>query len=219
MPPMSTTETQQWQDASSVANSSEENEVTKISLNLEVSKAQCDVGTGKSVHFSKTVDVREVPPLATLPKEEIQATWYGGEEFKIIKQSLIPTIRLMMAKKPIDKNQECSRGLEFRTPAGAKARKANKLKALRAVWNEQVAQWKSDVSNDEAIRMVYEAESAECRAMALKLGQRDEQEARKYQNEGHEDENIAGSDSSSSGIDELPCIQEPVRSSLLPTAA
>mmetsp|Transcript_33584 Transcript_33584/g.56189 ORF Transcript_33584/g.56189 Transcript_33584/m.56189 type:complete len:224 (-) Transcript_33584:105-776(-) len=147
------------------------------------------------VTFVQSVDVKEVPHLKDLPQEEKNATWYTNADFEVIKRSIILTLRLMVAKKPVGSDQ-CTRGLEFRTPGGAKFRKQNKLEALTAVWNEQVAQWKDNVTDEEAIRRVYLEQSLKCRETAIKFGLHDENAVRHYlRNEEEEDE-----DDSSNGV-------------------
>jgi hypothetical protein len=135
--------------------------------------------SGASVTFEQHVDVQEVPHWRDLPSDEVSAIWYNGEDFESIKRSLVVTLRLMIANKPVGSDQ-CTRGLEFRTPHGAKYRKKNKLEALTAVWNEQVVQWKDDVTDDEAIRRVYLEQSEKCRETARKFGLHDEKAAQKY---------------------------------------
>jgi hypothetical protein len=131
------------------------------------------------VTFSQNVDVQEVPHLKDLPQEEKIATWYNNQDFERIKKSLVITLRLMMAQKPVGSDQ-CVRGLEFRTPQGAKFRKKTKIDALTAVWNEQVAQWKENKTDDEAIRRVYVQHSLKCREAARKFGLHDEQAVQNY---------------------------------------
>jgi hypothetical protein len=174
--------------------------------------------SSKKVRFHASIDVREVPHLKDLPEGETLATWYTQTEFESIKQSLVATVRLMMAKKLIERDL-CVRGLEFRTPRGAKLRKQNKLKSLTAVWNEQVAQWKEDRSDEEAISFVYQQGIHECRTVALRLGLQDEQEARRYLNEDSSDE--AESDFSTIALEDSTnnTLEEPHRSTVVPTAA
>jgi hypothetical protein len=131
------------------------------------------------VTFNNQVDVQEVPHLKDLPQEEKAATWYNNQDFETIKKSLVVTLRLMMAQKLVGSDQ-CVRGLEFRTPQGAKYRKKNKIQALTAVWNEQVAQWKDNKTDDEAIRRVYLEHSLKCREAARKFGIHDEQAVQHY---------------------------------------
>ena len=133
----------------------------------------------RSVSFSTHIDVQEVPHWKDLPEEEVVATWYTNEEFLVIKNTLIATIRLMMSKKPIPDDM-CTRGLEFRHPEGARMRKKNKIDALTAVWNEQVAQWKEDKTDVEAISLVYQRQSYRCQSIARRFGLSDEQEATAY---------------------------------------
>lgn len=130
----------------------------------------CNAPVGRrSVTFSETVAVLEVQHLKDTTDAEIAATWYDSSECEAIKKGMIVTIRLMMAKKPIG-SDHCIRGLEFRTPTGAKLRKQNKLESLTAVWNEQVLQWKTGTSDAEAISRVYMETSEHCREKAQKAG-------------------------------------------------
>jgi hypothetical protein len=132
--------------------------------------------TRRSVTFEHNVDVREIPHLKDLPKKDLLETWYTSEDFDRIKKSLVNTLRLMVAKKPVGSDQ-CIRGLEFRTPQGVKLRKKNKLDALTAVWNEQVAQWKDNKTDEDAIRRVYREQTLKCLQVAIKFGMSDEREA------------------------------------------
>jgi hypothetical protein len=135
------------------------------------------------VTFSQSLDVHEICHFRDLSPEDVEATWYSTDDFDEIKKSLVVTLRLMMADKPVGDDQ-CTRGLEFRTPQGAKYRKRNKVEALTAVWNEQVQQWQNDVVDDEAIRRVYLEHSIKCRDAARKFGIHDEKVIRKYIKEG-----------------------------------
>lgn len=131
--------------------------------------------TRRSVTFEQNVDVREVPHLKELPKEDVLETWYTPEDFDGIKKSIVNTLRLMVAKKPVG-SDHCTRGLEFRTPEGAKLRKKNKLDALTAVWNEQVAQWKDNKTDEDAISRVYREQTLKCLEVARRFGMSDEKE-------------------------------------------
>ena len=172
----------------------------------------------KRVQFSTSIDVREVRHWKDLPKEEVEATWYTPAEFEEIKKSLVITIRLMMTKKPLSEDL-CSRGLEFRTPAGAKLRKKNKLKALTAVWNEQVAQWKADRTDEEAISYVYQQEVHECRIIARRLALQDQKESQCYLCEVDMDESDCDFSYVSPEDGTLQSPEEPQRSAVAPTAA
>ena len=172
----------------------------------------------KKVQFSNSLDVREVRHWKDLPKEEAEATWYTPTEFEEIKRSLVVTIRLMMTKKPVGEDL-CTRGLEFRTPAGAKLRKKNKLRALTAVWNEQVAQWKADRSDDEAISFVYQHEVHECRIIARRLALQDQKDAQRYLSEVDLDESDCDFSYGSMEDGALQSLEEPQRAAVAPTAA
>jgi len=176
------------------------------------------------VHFSSNVDVREVPSLKDMPIEEISASWYNADEFLVIKKTLVTTLKLMAAKKPLH-GDLCQRGLEHRSTAGVNARKVLRVRALRAVWNEQVSQWKSGTTDAEAIRVVYQRETDTAQTQARRMGQMDEIEARSYQLNGGTAANLDFLGSSDccgstrgerSGHDR---IREPVRAGVVPMAA
>ena len=170
--------------------------------------------SSKRVSFGSHVDIQEVPHINDMEDDLIADTWYNDEDFAIIKQGMVVTVRLMMANKPVDESQT-TRGLEFRTPAGSKQRKHNKLKALTAVWNEQVAQWKRNFADAEAISFVYQQQSYASQAVARQLALKDQVDARLYLGL-EESEQLGASltfESASSTLD------SPERSSILPSAA
>ena len=221
MPPLSATEQVRCQGSACVMESWQPPTAVKVPLNsVDNHGERSSSRSKKSTRFCKKVEVREVPSLTTLSEEEINATWYTADEFQVIKQTLVTTIRFMTAKKPLE-GDLCKRGLEFRTPTGAKTRKANKLKSLRAVWNEQVSQWKSGTADDEAIRRVYLEETKDSCDEAHRMGQSDEKEAQRYLNDVYVVAfNDSGSGHSTFENDEQhDRIRQPRRSSVGPTAA
>lgn len=137
------------------------------------------INSSNGVKFSQKIQVHEIYHFRDLPPEEVVATWYTNDDFELIKKSLVATLRLMMTDKDVGEDQ-CVRGLEFRTPLGAKQRKQRKVVALTAVWNEQVRQWQEDIVDDEAIRRVYLQHSDPCREVARKFGVRDELAIQEY---------------------------------------
>jgi hypothetical protein len=165
LPLLSTNQTQQQWDKSTECSSTES--ILKKSVR-RTSRRRC-----LSVAFSPNIGVKEVPQLKDVTQEEKSAVWYAAEDYEQIKKSLIVTIRLMMAKKPMS-SDHCTRGLEFRAPAGAKLRKTNKIDALTAVWNEQVKQWKDDRTDEEAISRVYQQQTQKSSMSARKMGLHDE---------------------------------------------
>ena len=128
----------------------------------------------RRISFSQNVSVQEVQSHHAMPEEEKIATWYGPQEFESIKRSIVDTLRLMMSNKAMNSDEYTTRGLEFRTPAGAKIRKRNKIEALTVVWQTQVQQWQDDMTDEEAICLVYQKVSSQCRDYARKVGKNDE---------------------------------------------
>jgi hypothetical protein len=171
----------------------------------------------RKVSFASNIDVKEVPHLKDVPEEDLKATWYTQEEFECIKKSLIVTVRLMMAMKPID-SEQCTRGLEFRTPAGAKLRKKNKLDALTAVWNEQVSQWKRNRTDEEAISFVYTEQCQKVSEVARRMASQDEKDVRRYSEIAEQsDSSLSFVSLDGDNMDQLH--EQPTRSLCSPAAA
>ena len=49
-------------------------------------------------------------------EEEIQATWYNDDDFRLMHEEISLTIKLVVSGKPMNKKSYCSRGLKFATP-------------------------------------------------------------------------------------------------------
>jgi hypothetical protein len=99
--------------------------------------------------------------LRDLPEGEIAATWYKRDEYYAIKKSWTPTVKKMYKGLPLDTDEE-SRGLEYRTPAGAQRRQKNKLHSIDAVLDEQERQWEENRRNPTYIAEIYSQATAHC---------------------------------------------------------
>jgi len=133
---------------------------------------------GKKVRFDSNVNVQEVPHRRDISDEEANSIWYCQEEFDVIKTNLLATLRLIVSNEPIGDDM-CARGLECRTPEGARNWKQNKLRALRVVWSQQVKQWKLNVVDEDAITRVCREETYKSKEKARRKGLEDEMEARR----------------------------------------
>lgn len=83
--------------------------------------------------------------------------WYSSEEFKAIRESAIKTVKKMMKNKPVDSDpNDCSRGLEGKTPKRNKIRQGRKLDIIWSVLSEQLENdGCDDESKCEAISRAY----------------------------------------------------------------
>eukprot|EP00980_Cylindrotheca_fusiformis_P022320 scaffold9191_cov114-Cylindrotheca_fusiformis.AAC.15 len=129
----------------------------------------------KSVAFSSEVSVQEVMHLADMSDEAKSSTWYSKEEYKIMKESMLSLVCLMVEGKV--EEGVCTRGLEHRTPAASKERKRNKRYCYKAVWETQESQWEDGKFDAESIAFLYQTETFKSRQTAIKRGFDDEKVA------------------------------------------
>jgi hypothetical protein len=175
MPPLSTMDAQDiWDDSKECSCSNQESALWDADKSIRSSIRP------RKVSFASQVSIKEMQHRRDIPAEEVSATWYNNTDFDEIKKSIIVTLRCIVAKRQLG-DCKCSRGLESRTPEGAKLRKLNRINALTAVWHSQVDFWESDTINEEAIASVYQVQSAICKKAAHRAAIYDEQVVRLYQ--------------------------------------
>lgn len=130
----------------------------------------------KSVSFSSNVDVQEVPHLVDMSAEDNALTWYSKDECRVIKETVIAIIRSMVEDR-LEKD-ECTRGLEHRTPEASRQRKQNKRHAFKIVWDAQESQWEDGKTDGEAIAILYQMETFKSKEKARTWGIHDEKAAK-----------------------------------------
>lgn len=131
----------------------------------------------RRVQFKESVSVRPINHVLDMCPDEIADVWFNKAEFSVMKRAMAVTVALMTAGAQLD-DEHCSRGLEFRTRAGASQRRLNKANARDAVLDEQDRQMAHGVINDEAISEVFIRENLHTRLAALERGIADQEEAR-----------------------------------------
>lgn len=109
--------------------------------------------------------------------EERAACWYSKNDFQGFKTDASFTVSLLETKRDIGEKHYCKRGLETWTRAGAKFLLRNKVKAYRAVFQEQILQ---DVEgpNEMILSAVYQEASQQAKLSAYLAAVSDEKEAR-----------------------------------------
>jgi hypothetical protein len=66
----------------------------------------------RSITFSKSVRVKEIPHYNELSDKEFQAIWYSAEEYQHFKSVCITTVKIMTSGDSLhDEEDLCSRGL------------------------------------------------------------------------------------------------------------
>jgi len=104
-------------------------------------------------------------------------------DYQFVKAVVKSTVLMMMSGQriPEDDPEICTRGLEFRTKAGARYRNRNKISARAAVLNEQDMQVEEGFFDPQYIAMVSEEASQQCREGAFERGLYDERCVQDYQ--------------------------------------
>jgi hypothetical protein len=94
----------------------------------------------KKLTWNHKVQKKRHPRIADYTPDEIESVWYTENDTKIILAIAKVTVKMMMRGEPCDEIDYCSRGLEGKTPEGAKRRQYNKLKVRKALLEEQEMQ-------------------------------------------------------------------------------
>jgi hypothetical protein len=154
-----------------------------------------DSPSSRTVRFNLQKNIaHKVPHHRDLDSEMKEAIWYSKDEYAHMKRSVIAMVRVLMrGKKIVENDRQSVRGLEFRTPDGARSRQAVKHEALAAVLNEQGRQVELqctphddecsggyDDKSAEILSRVYMAHTAPCQRAAHTLALGDVAPAQEY---------------------------------------
>lgn len=124
----------------------------------------------KSVDFNPKVRVRKISSHRKFSEEEKFNSWWSADEVRVIREEAISTVKKMMKKVRVDDDpNQCSRGLEYKTPKKNKIRQARKMDIVWAVLSEQEAKDGWD-NKSELIAEVYIACTRSCVDEAARRG-------------------------------------------------
>jgi hypothetical protein len=133
----------------------------------------------KSVAFHSRVRFKHVKHIDDYSDREYFATWYVEEDLQDIFNHCVDTVRMMVNGLVLDEEKGYSpRGLEYKTPTGAKTRKHNKSRGIRAVLDEQERQRVEGVNDPERLAKLYYESAADSRRAYRLLAMKDQEEAR-----------------------------------------
>ena len=136
-------------------------------------ESRCTVRPRQLVSFQPRVRVLTIEHYSDYSEDEARAQWWSREEFLTIKSECASTVKAMVTGKPLG-SDFCSRGLEYRTPAGMKLRQQNKFVSICAVLDEQDRQWENHDQDLEALAAAYRPHSIKSQYAARQQGVRDE---------------------------------------------
>jgi hypothetical protein len=130
---------------------------------------------GKSVYFSIDTKVYKITALSELSEEDLSLIWYRNDDFERIKKESAVIMEKYKNDEPIiEEEGHCMRGLEAKTKFGARRRKNNKLKALDAVWTQQVSLWRRKMEDPVSIANAYKPHSLNSKFPAIEAAIEDE---------------------------------------------
>jgi hypothetical protein len=124
----------------------------------------------KNVSFAAAVETYSIIHITDYSSEEVSASWYNREELRNIKAE----------GKTVANSSDSDdhlRGLEARTPAGARRKRNNRIDARAAVFFEQDIQEEDGYSDPDVIADAYFDCSERCQLEAQMLALRDQKEA------------------------------------------
>jgi len=123
----------------------------------------------KSVSFYSRVKFKHIKHIDDFTDKEYFSTWFVEEDLEEIFNHCVETVRKMVNGCPLYEDEGyCARGLEYKTPTGAKARKENKNRGLNIVLDEQDLQRSLGIYNPDRIaRRYYEAGANSRRAYRI----------------------------------------------------
>lgn len=134
---------------------------------------------GKSVKFHSRVRFKHVKHVDDYTDREYFATWYVEEDLTDIFNHCVDTVRKMVNGYQLNEDDGyCARGLEYKTPTGAKTRKQNKSKGLRTVLDEQERQRTEGKIDHEHLALLYYQAGADSRRAYRLLAMQDQAEVR-----------------------------------------
>jgi hypothetical protein len=108
---------------------------------------------------------------------EFEDRWYSQTYLHFIKKECAKTVRMMVKEEVLlEEDGFCKRGLEYKTPKGAKFRKGNKVCAIQKVMEEQNLQKNMGMEDAEYLAEVYIDVTKTHKQLALMMGLRDEEE-------------------------------------------
>ena len=140
-------------------------------------------GAKKKLTWNHKVQKKRHPRLCDMTPEEIESVWYTENDSKIILAIAKVTVKMMMKGEPCDDFDYCSRGLEGKTPEGAKRRQINKAKVRKALLEEQDMQRAEGINDDQLLAQTSIKNSAPHIQAAHEQALKDEAELVEYKSE------------------------------------
>jgi hypothetical protein len=124
----------------------------------------------RSVRFAEMTIVHDIMMLDEYTPNEIDATWFNGDEYGRMLKANHEVICKMETN---GKTEDCSRGLEGMTGPRLGLIQQNLTNAYNAVLDLQLVQWEQGRDDQEKIAELYLRVSIECQMEAIRIGKKD----------------------------------------------
>lgn len=121
----------------------------------------------KTVSFGRKDHIREIEMVGDIPEDVVADLWWSAREYTEIRKEFEAVLFLLDTEKPIDEDENSSRGLHKRTETGAWILYENQRNARNAVLLQQDLQRKNKVTDAVEIAKAYLKESIKMRDEAV----------------------------------------------------
>jgi hypothetical protein len=134
---------------------------------------------GRSVSFNPILRFKPVKHINDYSDRDCCSIWLMEEELEDIFDHCVETVKMMVRGELLLEDEGyCPRGLEFKTPAGARARKESKALAMKLVLDEQDRQVRRGIYDPELIATMYRDAATDTRRVSRIMAMKDQEAAR-----------------------------------------
>jgi hypothetical protein len=134
---------------------------------------------GKSVSFSPIVRFKPVKHINDYSDRDFFAIWYVQQDLDDIFDHCVETVRMMVrGDRLMEEDGFSVRGLEYKTPKGARARKESKANAMKIVLEEQERQARTGHEDRDLLARLYRDAAQDTRRVSRLVALKDEEAAR-----------------------------------------
>jgi hypothetical protein len=132
----------------------------------------------KGISFDASFKMIEIMGLDDYTSQEIEASWYTGEEMAQISRRCLKILDWAETKRSRNDKIYCMRGLEGHTTLGSISKRRNRETSIMSVLEEQIRQ--NGEIDFESLSKVYSCTTSSSLMWAMVVGNRDQQEAEAY---------------------------------------
>ena len=110
---------------------------------------------------------------------DIDSIWFSACEYDAIESDIRETVSAIESGSLLDKESQCSRGLEGLTCDGRRARRAHIMSGLCSVLDEQDLQRDEGINDPELLADVFFDVTYDSQSIALEIARQDQENVQK----------------------------------------